>query len=57
MNMLTVPGLLRLRGNESVTNKLFLTTEALPTEARHETRAGVVLPNAGCRFRTHHALS
>ena len=36
MNMPTVPKLLRLRGNESATNKLFLTTEALPTEARHE---------------------
>ena len=41
------PRLLRLRGNESVTKKLFLMTEALPTEARHETRAGVVLPNSG----------
>ena len=30
MNMPTVPRLLRLRGNESVTNKFFLTTEALP---------------------------
>src|SRR6476660_10216871 len=57
MNMPTVPRLLRLRGNESVTNKLFLSTEALPTEARYETRAGVVFPGVGCRFHTQHAIS
>src|SRR6476660_7787002 len=57
MNMPTVPRLLRLRGNESVTNKLFLSTEALPSEARHETRAGVVFPGFGCRFHTQHAIS
>jgi hypothetical protein len=57
MNMPTVPRLLRLRGNKSVTNKLFLATEALPTEARHEACAVFLLPNRGCRFRAHQPYS
>ena len=32
-------------------------TEALPTEARHENGAAVILPNCGCFFRAHHARS
>ena len=47
----------QLRGNDNVLNTLLRMTEALPSEARHETRAGVVLPFSGCRFRTHHDLS
>src|SRR4029079_8642690 len=46
-----------LRGNDNVLNALLRMTEALPSEARHETRAGVILPDSGCRFRNHHALS
>ena len=32
-------------------------TEALPTEARHEKPAFVLLPNCGCGCRAHHAKS
>src|SRR4051812_38345614 len=38
-------------------HKFFLATEALPSEARHETRIGVVCPGFGCRFRTQYANS